>query len=433
MMRLTQYSKKLMEFFLKQNCLKGNECLTRPTQNLLKRFYKELDEANQTIENLLKREGCEPTIQKITTSSEVPKPKLFNASAFPEEVRLHIDETSHLCFSYTFSLFTREIKVKFIVEDPNDGLLISKYNDYVKKVLVWFAFIHPYPAKQCSKSLIVYIYFTSLSKVLPNSNMQILEEKNVNTAFTYTCREDSEIVVFRKEEWLKVLMHETMHNFALDFSDMNYQEVDQKIVGLFPVVTRGNSFEAYTEFWAEILNSVFCSYYMLPSLEKNKENEFVKNFEFFIAFEKIFGIFQMVKALDFMGMQYQDLYDGSQKAQMMRRNLYKERTNVLSYYVIRVILLSNYQDFFKWCSKNNGTSLIQFKKSPATMTSFFEFVKDHYKKKALLDSVSKMEKVLANLKKRKATVSGKSNYSSLSKKEFDFIANSMRMSVCELG
>ena len=75
MMRLTQYSKKLMEFFLKQNCLKGNECLTRPTQNLLKRFYKELDEANQTIENLLKREGCEPTIQKITTSSEDPKPR----------------------------------------------------------------------------------------------------------------------------------------------------------------------------------------------------------------------------------------------------------------------------------------------------------------------------------------------------------------------
>jgi hypothetical protein len=433
MMRLTQYSKKLMEFFLKQNCLKGNECLTRPTQNLLKRVYKELDQANETVENLLKREGYNPTIQKITTVSEVPKPKLFNASAFPEEVRLHIDQTSHLCFSYTFSLFGREIKVKFIVEDPNDERLIAKYNDYVKKVLVWFAFIHPYPARQCSKSLTVYVYFTSLSKVLPNSNIHVLEENNVNTAFTYTCRVDSEIVVFRKEEWLKVLMHETMHNFALDFSDMNYKDVDQQIVGLFPVVTRGNSFEAYTEFWAEIMNAVFCSYYMLPNFEKKRENEFVKNFEFFIAFEKVFGIFQMVKALDFMGMQYQDLYDDSPKSQMMRKNLYKEKTNVLSYYVIRVILLTNYQDFLKWCIQNNGTPLIQFKKSPATMAAFFGFVKDHYKKKTLLTSVSQMDKVLANLKKRKATASGKSSSSLVNKKEFDFIANSMRMSICELG
>jgi len=430
-MRLTQYSKKLMEFFLKQNCLKGNECLTRLTQTLLKRFYNELDQANQIIENMLKREGYNPTIQKITTVSEVPKPKLFNASAFPEEVRQHIDQTMHLCFSYTFSLLGREIKVKFIVEDPNDARLVAKYNDYVKKILVWFAFIHSYPSRQCSKSLTVYVYFTSLSKLLPNSNVHVLEENNVNTAFTYTCRMDSEIVVFRKEEWLKVLMHETMHNFALDFSDANYQDVDKKIVGLFPVVTRGNSFEAYTEFWAEIMNAVFCSYYMLPKLEKNKENEFVKNFEFFIAFEKVFGIFQMVKALDFMGLQYQELYDGSQKSQMMRKNLYKEKTNVLSYYVIRVILLSNYQEFLKWCWQNNGTSLIQFKKSPATMVAFFGFVKDHYKKKALLASVSQMEKILTSLKKNK--VLSKSNSLALGKKEFDFISNSMRMSICELG
>jgi hypothetical protein len=87
---------------------------------------------------------------------------------------------------------------------------------------------------------------------------------------------------------------------------------------------------------------------MLSTSEKNKENEFVKNFEFFIEFEKVFGIFQMVKALDFMGLQYQDLYDGSHKSQMMRRNLYKEKTNVLSYYVVRVILLTNYQSFLKW-------------------------------------------------------------------------------------
>jgi hypothetical protein len=106
MMRLTQNSKKLMEFFIKNNCLKGNECLTKSSQILFKRFYKELDHSNQTIENYLKREGYRLTIEKITTISEVPKPKLFNASTFPEEVRKHIDQISSMCFSYAFSLFS---------------------------------------------------------------------------------------------------------------------------------------------------------------------------------------------------------------------------------------------------------------------------------------------------------------------------------------
>jgi hypothetical protein len=304
-----------------------------------------------------------------------------------------------MCFSYTFSLFNRDLKVKFIVEEPNAELLVHVYNDYVKKVLVWFNFINKYAIeRQCSKSITVYIYLTSLKKKLPESNIHILKENHVNTAFTYTCQINSEIVVFRKEEWLKVLMHETMHNLALDFSDMNYKEVDSKIVELFPVTTRGNSFEAYTEFWAEILNASFCSYYMIPSMKKNAENEFIKNFEFFLQFEKVFGIFQMVKTLNFMGLKYEDLYSKNVKSKIMRRTLYKEKSNILSYYVIRVILLNNWQDFLKWCNTHNKlNSLIQFKKSSENMQAYFDFIKDNYNNIELLEHVKKMEKIIMNL------------------------------------
>jgi len=433
MMKLTQNSKKLMEFFIKKNCLNGNECLTRNTQSIVKRLYNELVESNRFVDEYIRREGFRLNIERILTSAEVPKPKLFNASAFPEVVRKHIDETSSFCFSYTFSLFDREFKVKFIIEEANAELMIDIYNDYFKKILVWFRFIHKYSSNNCSKTLIIYIYFTSLTKLLPESNIHILQENNINTAFTYTCRVNSEIVVFRKEEWLKVLMHETMHNFALDFSDMNYKEVDDKIVELFPVATRGNSFEAYTEFWAEIMNAVFCSYYMMSGKEKHPYDEFVKNFEFFINFEKAFGIFQMVKTLHFMGLEYSDLYSSSEKSKMMRRTMYKEKSNVLSYYVVRVILLYNFQTFLKWCSKNNSL-LIQFKKTSENMMLFFEFIKDNYKKKDLLMNISHMEKVVANFKKsRNLKKTDKGASASGYKKEYDFIANNMRMSICELG
>lgn len=430
MMKLTQNSKKLMEFFIKKNCLKGNECLTRHTQILLKRFYKEIQHSNKQVEEYIQREGYKLVIEKINTASEVPKPKLFNSSSFPEEVRKHIDETSSICFSYTFSLFNKEIDVKFIVEESNAELMIHVYNDYVKKILVWISFISKYASIHCSKILTIYIYFTSLKKNLPMSNIHVLDENNINTAFTYTCRVNSEIVIFRREEWFKVLMHETMHNFALDFSDMNYKEVDDQIVKLFPLVTRGNSFEAYTEFWAEILNAAFCSYYMININQKHPETEFVKNFEFFINFEKVFGIFQMVKVLNFMGLEYEDLYSSNEKSQMMRKTMYKERTNVLSYYVIRVILLDNFQGFLKWCN-NNNSSLIQFKKSSENMQMFFEFIKSNYRKKQLLENIYAMEKVIDKLKKNHILKMDKSG--SVNKKEFDFIANNMRMSICELG
>jgi L-rhamnose isomerase len=67
----------------------------------------------------------------------------------------------------------------------------------------------------------IYIYHTSLLKILPNTNVDILNENNVNTAFTRTCPSNSEIVVFRKEEWFKVFIHETFHSFGIDFASMN--------------------------------------------------------------------------------------------------------------------------------------------------------------------------------------------------------------------
>ena len=76
--------------------------------------------------------------------------------------------------------------------------------------------------------MVVFIYSTELTKNLPNSNIDILDQIHVNTAFTYSCIEQSnEIVIFRKEEWLKVLIHESFHNFGLDFSDMNTSECNK--------------------------------------------------------------------------------------------------------------------------------------------------------------------------------------------------------------
>lgn len=275
MNKLTNTSKNLMSFFLDNNCINHVE-QTPKTKKIITKLFKELKQADTDIKLKKETEGSKfykINIEKIVSISQVPKPKTFNASSFPKEIREHIDTATNYSLSYTFSLFDRNINILFIVENNNPQLQIDYYNEYVEKILVWLYIINEYSSKKCSKNITLYIYFTSLKKKLPSSNIHILDENNVNTAFTHTCPSNSEIVIFRKEEWFKVLMHETFHNFALDFSDMNSQLTicKERILSIFPINSDVNLYEAYTEFWAELMNAVFCSYYL--TTDKMNQNE----------------------------------------------------------------------------------------------------------------------------------------------------------------
>jgi hypothetical protein len=284
--------------------------------------------------------------------------------------------------------------------------------------------------------LTLYIYFTSLTKKLPPSNIYIINENNVNTAFTYSCHHDPEIVIFRKEEWFKVLLHETFHNYALDFSDMNTQReiCNPAILSIFPVQSDVNLYEAYTEFWAEIMNVIFCSYYVALDQNSTSDDELLSNFDFFINFERTYGFFQMIKTLNFMGLTYKNLYSKKEESLLMRETLYKEDSNILAYYIIRPILLHNYQGFLGWCDKNNF-SLLQFKKTNANLDEFCKFIEKNYKTKSMNESVDCMQKFMMKVNKMKTTKSKKSQSQSqkANEEDLDFTLSNMRMTICELG
>jgi hypothetical protein len=317
--------------------------------------------------------------------------------------------------TYSFSLQSRNIKVHFIAENfSNDD--ISLYNRYMESITMWLYILNIYSPRECANTLVVYFYFTSLEKKLPVSNNHILDETNVNTAFTTTCPKDSEIVVFRKEEWFKVFIHETFHNFGLDFSMMNNETLHDCILDIFKVNSKVNSYEAYTEFWAEIMNALFCSFHGLKN--KSDVDEFLSDADFYINFEITYSFFQLVKTLDFMGLKYSDLYSNTKHAKVARENLYKENTSVLSYYVIRCVLLNNYQGFLAWCSKHNS-SLLNFKKTIEAQEEFCKFVEKNYKTSSMLDGIYESELFLSKLKKKKGNNR--------------FILSNLRMTICELG
>jgi hypothetical protein len=417
-MKISEKSKKMMLFFTKNKHVNKIKQTTK-TNNILKELYNNIFNAYKYL-NQIKQKGNYFTIttKKITNATHISRPKIFNANNFPEMVRNYIDELTTNELIYTFSIYGRNVKIYFIVEDSNVELKIDTYNKYVDSIMMWLYILNQYASKQCANTIVIYLYFTSLEKKLPPSNIYILDEINVNTAFTTTCPKDSEIVVFRKEEWFKVFIHETIHNFGLDFSDMNNNEAHKCILNIFKVNSDVNLYESYTEFWAEIMNALFCSFFSLK--DKTNIHEFLSNSEFFINFERTYSFFQLVKTLNFMGLTYNDLYSNSSHSKILRENLYKEKTHVLSYYIIKTVLINNYQGFLSWCKLNNF-SLLQFKKTFSNQKEYCSFIEKNYKTKTMLTGVSETQHFINELERKNKTVN------------YKYILSNLRMSICELG
>ena len=419
-MKLSKNSKLLMSFFMKNNCI-NHISQTKNTDEIITQLYGEIIDSYNYLKDLkrVKKDNFyNISIKKISNVSQISRPKNFNSNSFPEDIRNHIDHLSLSEISYTFSLFDRKITLHFIVEEVEVEDKLSIYNRYVDAIVMWFYILNEYGSKKCASTFTIFFYFTSLEKKLPDSNISILDQIHVNTAFTTTCPKDSEIVIFRKEEWFKVLIHESFHNFALDFSDMNTSECTKDILSIFPVSSEVNLFESYTEFWAEIMNAVFCSFLNLKN--KTDVEEFLSNFEFFINFERTYSFFQLVKTLDFMGLNYKNIYSQTKQSEILRNTLYKEKSNVLAYYVIKTILINNYQGFLSWC-KTNNFSLLQFKKTTSNLKEFCNFIRNNYKTKLMLDNIKYSELCLQKVKKEKKH------------KHQKFLLTNMRMSICEMG
>ena len=420
-MKFTKESKKLMMFFSKYNCLLSQK-QTKNTDAILKHLYQEISNGVSYIQSLNPENTnlfYKLKINNITNISQIPKPTTFPLNAFPKEIIKHIEDYSLSSMTYSFHLFERDISIIFLTEEDTTEKQIKIYNNYVDYMLVWLYIVDRYASKSCSAELKIYIYHTSLLKIMPLSNDHILNENNINTAFTKTCQKNAEIVVFRKEEWFKAFIHETFHNFGLDFSDMNTSTCNSKILSIFKVNSEVNLFEAYTEFWARLMNALFCSYINMKN--KNDVNEYLSNAELFINFERIFSFFQMVKVLNFMDLGYKNLYEKNVYSENMRKTMYKENTNVLSYYIITLILFNSYQDFLVWCDTNN-TSLFQFKKTNKNLDNFCLFIENKYKTKNMLDGINCTENLLSKVIK-------------LDKKQkgLGYLLKNLRMTICELG
>tara|TARA_B100001093_G_scaffold518032_2_gene601484 strand:- start:986 stop:2176 length:1191 start_codon:yes stop_codon:yes gene_type:complete len=340
-------------------------------------FYDEIKKHMNKKHKLLSK-----TNKKISNIKDFNSTELLMSNFSNKDAIRYIDENVKSYSVYVIKIGEIKVTINYLHFDNKTN--ISKLN----YVLGMLSLLLSYSNLKI-KSLIVNLYLTKVYKTLPDNPVITLSQNNCNSAVTYSCSEYGELLVFREEEWFKVMIHELCHSLCLDFSRMKVEnsKINRNLNKLFGIKLNMNVSEMYCEYWATILNSCFKGYKLLD----NKED--IKNFRLYsnicINLEKLYSVYQLVKILDYMGLRYEDLILKNR----INKTLYKESTNVFCYYILKSVLLYNSNEFIEWCLKHN-TLLLNIDKSPTTIHSLFLFILSNYKKVKYLNLVNNVEKVL---------------------------------------
>ena len=386
---LSEGSKELSSYFKGINLNKKRGGIKK----IMGELFNDMEEASEFIQ--LTNDNEHSQIINVNHVNDIPKPDNFENTMFlPNTISNEILSKTGYVYCSQYKILGREVRIYFGLENNKDIALIDGYK---KRVLMWLYILNLYSSKKCSKYLDIYIYLNHQEKKLPNGEMEVLSPIHVNSAFTSCCSERSEIVIFRKEEWFKVFIHETMHNFGLDFCSIENKKMKTIMKNVFQIRSTMLMYESYCEFWGTIINSMFISYLSKKNITKD---DFIKKSIKNIESEVLFSLFQMNKILDHMGLEYEDLYENEENNIIKRNYLYKEDTNVFAYYIIKTILLYQYDDFFKWCGTNN-LNLINFKKTNKNIELFCEFIVNNYENKDFMEHYTKLGLVFETLKSKR--------------------------------
>lgn len=338
------------------------------------------------LENIRQADEDYDNVDLVSSSpfkNEVPKGA--NYQLCPEKARNHIENMNSTGQSCRFSVNGHKISVQ-IVHEQTSKTQKPNFSTMFHKIYLLLHLLTKHSRKECSQSLTIYLYLTTMKKTLADCDRDcIIGEDNANTAFTFACRRVNEVYLYRKEEWFKVLSHELLHSFGLDFSEYDCSEVDREMFKIIPIKTDLRLYESYTELWGELLNVIFIVHTSSKIGEPVEKK--IKKLELLLYQERMFSMYQSSKVLTHFGMSYDDLYSTTDNA-MKSRKSFRETTPILSYYIIKNVLMFHIGAFMEWCNKHNN-GLLEFDKvdTKKNIDQFIGFIREHYTSSPLVESM----------------------------------------------
>lgn len=391
-MENTEISKYLMK---KMNKYKKNvekTLFSKYTKQSLENIIDRLHVYNQ--EWVLFKKNISITPISNTLSDQFPKGTMY--TLLESYVKGRIEGMPMFGNTYMFSInnSTIEIHIMYSCGEQEDAQQICNelqqeyFEKAIHRIYLWLRYAYEYKPVHCSRNLTIYLYLTDLMKLIPE-NEEVITTKHANTAFTTSCKPTTEIVLYREEEWFKVLIHETFHCLGLDFS--HNQELSnwtsKQINTLFSTSTEILLFEPYCEINAELFNciiSVFLNEHREP--EPNKSN-LITEIENNLYYEKIFSIIQCNKILKLNKITYEDLLNNTSLLKQ-----YREQTNTFAYYVLKSALMNHINEYFDWMREYNKNTIC-FQNNKRTADEFIRLINTSCREHTYVDNMRAVKKV----------------------------------------
>lgn len=328
----------------------------------------------------------------------------------PYMIYAYIREKSEYYIQFKARIHGREITLYFITfpeshitvcnkkipgEHKECAFEIATYQIYAYKVFVWLYLVTAMADKECSeKSLQIYFYMTPFKKQRPSSattdKSSVLSAIHVNTGLTRNCETRGEIVVYRAEEWFKVFIHESMHNFNMDFIELDLREANDQLRRVLCIPHNDILlFESYTEAWARIIYTMFHIYF---GMAHASSTQFIRSVREKLSSNSLFYANQAVKVLHTMNLNYANISIQTADNIDTCHDRYAEDTNVYAYYILGGLLSIYALPFLSWCCENNRGSVIRFSRHSGNLPKFVEFISNAVRDPVMVSMVSFIEK-----------------------------------------
>lgn len=161
------------------------------------------------------------------------------------------------------------------------------------------------------------------------------------------------VQIWRKEEFYKVLIHELVHYFAIDFYLSNgiYNKINEHFKSLIKINGIDRINESYTEVLTMVIHS--CLYATIHN----------ETFSDIFAYEMLFSYFQTSKILH---------YFECENYEQVLTTTFNQTTSAFSYYIIKCMFMVNLGKILDFWNTNDLTIL----KSKQTQENYIELYKE---------------------------------------------------------
>ena len=338
--------------------------VTFDDKHLSKQIYDKLVKSLKESEKIVH----DYTLEDMKPASNTHlKPSQF----MPGHVVKHIHKTLHYQYCFTFS----HKKIQFRVFIYFDGKIqFQKYIQYIK----WIICLCLHNVKNETEDFMnIHLYMTSLKKSIPSNFPNSIQPIHINSGYTAYPNNGMHICIFRKEEWMKVLIHECFHAFDMDFHEerINFPNLFENT---FHIKSQYLVFESFVEFWARILNCALFSYGLKPNMTSQ---EFHEVFSLNLNIERIHSLLQASKMMNLFQLNYNDFI--SDKKGPLVKKIYREETNAFCYYVITAIMMNFFDKTLQWFDLN-ANDLFYFDKNERQVIVFCHYIKQMAKNEKLI-------------------------------------------------